>query len=287
MKGLIEQYLATYALKVNPMTASRAADMLGAFAGALCKEGHSLTREDLIAWRLHLVRRGLKAYTIQGYTGMVRGFVFWLYREGYLLVNPYPKEWDEHRAHPALRCAPSERRTQALLERVLEKSLCPIRDRAILELAYSSGLRRAELCALSLRDLRGDWILVRGKGGHERVVPLGATAKAWLMQYLATERRRKAERFNLHEEALFLSWQGKRLGLLSYSYLVQRHRGKENPITLHGFRHACASHMLARGASVVVLQKLLGHRKLSTTQIYTQVETESLKAVLERCHPRG
>ena len=287
MKGLIEHYLAVYALKVNLVTASRTADTLRTFAGALGKEGHVLTRQDLIAWRLHLVRRGLKAYTIRGYTSMVRGFVFWLYREGYLLVNPYPKEWDEARATPAIRRAPSERKTQALLERVLEKSLCPIRDRAILELAYSSGLRRGELCALSLRDVRGDWILVRGKGGHERVVPLGATAKGWLMQYLATERRRKAERFNPHEDALFLSWHGKRLGIQSYSYLVQRHRGRESPITLHGFRHACASHMLARGASVVVLQKLLGHRKLSTTQIYTQVETESLKAVLERCHPRG
>ncbi len=291
MNNLIAQYLSAYAVKVNRATAARAGDRLRALARRLAKgglaEGNAITREHLLAWRLQFVRRGLKPYTVQGYVSTVRGFLFWLYREGYLLVNPYPKEWDENRARPSIRRAPSEGKTRAMLERISEKSLCPLRDRAILELAYSSGLRRGELHALSLRDLRGDWLTVRGKGGSERVVPLGATAKAWLVRYLATERTRKAKRFNPHEDALFLSWQGKRLGLQSYSYLVSRHRDPKSDITLHGFRHACATHMLARGASVVVLQKLLGHRKLSTTQIYAQVETESLKRVLDKCHPRG
>jgi integrase/recombinase XerD len=291
VKHLIEQYLSVYALKVNGTSAARAGDRLRAFARTLAKqglsEGSAITREHLLAWRLPFTRRGLKPYTIQGYTAPVRGFLFWMYREGYLLVNPYPKEWDENRAHARIRRAPSEGRARAMLERISEKSLSPVRDRAILELAYSSGLRRGELHGLNLRDLRGDWLTVRGKGGHERMVPLGAAAKAWLVQYIATERTRKVKRFNPHEDALFLSYQGKRLGSQSYSYLVSRNREKGDDITLHSFRHACATHMLARGANIVVLQKLLGHRKLSTTQVYTHVETESLKKVLDKCHPRG
>jgi site-specific recombinase XerD len=285
MKARVEEYLSVYGLKVKPRTAARAGDQLRAFASTL--DGDTVRREHLQAWRQQLEKRGLKAYTLQGYLGPLRGFLAWLYGEGYLLVNPYPKEWDERRARPGLRQVPSVKRMRALLDHISEASFCPVRDRTIVELVYSAGLRRAELAALNLQDLRGDWLFVRGKGGAERVVPLGSKAKAWLTQYLATERLQKALRFNPHEEALFLSWQGKRLGVQAYSYLVQRHRGRENPVPLHGLRHACASHMLAKGASIAVLQRLLGHRRLSTTQIYTQVETDSLQAVLKKYHPRG
>jgi integrase/recombinase XerD len=291
MEDLIEAYYKAHSLTVQADTAARARLDLGNFARSLARQGlteiGSLTREHLEAWREGLLRRGIKSITFVGYKATVRRFLRWMYHEGYLIVNPYPEEWDQGRREIPYRRAPSEDEAKYMLERIAERSHCPLRDRAILELAYGSGLRRAELHRLNLADLRGDWIWVRGKGGAERLVPLGAEAKAHLKRYIATERMRKVERYNPHEEALFVSWLGARLGIQSYSYLVSRHRGEGNDITLHSFRHACATHMLARGARVGLLQKLLGHRKLSTTQIYAQVNTESLKAVLDEYHPRG
>lgn len=290
MDEWLNQYLFYFSRRVRPSTTARVEVLLRAFlrelGGQGLSESSSITRVHLETWRLRLVRRGLKPYTIEGYVSAVRGFLAWMYLSGYLLVNPYPDEWDDRRARGGIRSAPGERQARAMLERISERSLRPVRDRAILELAYASGLRRGELQALNLHDLRGDWLSVRGKGGSERVVPLGGKAKAWLRQYLGTERLSIVQRKNPHEEALFLTEEGKRLGLSSFSYLVSRHREKESRITLHSFRHACATHMLARGASIVVLQKLLGHQKLSTTQIYTQVEIKSIKRVLDQCHPR-
>jgi len=290
MDERLRVYLLSFNGRSSPSTASRASYQLRAFCGFLKSLGtfslSEIGREQLAHWVKSLCARGLRPLTLRSYQGVVYGFIAWLHREGYLLVNPWPEEWKPRRLAHLPRHVPSEKGAVKILERVAEESRCPLRDRALLELCYSSGLRRGELWRLSVSDIRGDFLRVLGKGNKERLVPLGGKAKAALWQYIRTERQRKVDRFNPAEEALFVSWNGGRLGLASYSYVVSRHRGGSK-ITLHSFRHACATHMLKNGASIRVIQKLLGHRRLSTTQIYTQVDTMDLRRVLENHHPRG
>jgi site-specific recombinase XerD len=165
--------------------------------------------------------------------------------------------------------------------------LYPGRNRAILELCYGSGLRRGELHGLNMADVHDSWLRVIGKGNRERMVPLGSKAKMWLNVYIRKERTLLTGKNNPLEEALFLNRFGNRLGLQMYSYIVTYKRPKDAKWTLHSFRHACATHMLENGASIRVIQKMLGHKKLSSTQVYTRVEVSSLKEVLKKYHPRG
>ena len=283
-------YLAALQARVLPETAARVGHQLRGFLRFLTSSSifslSEIGSESISHWIQSLRARGIKPITLRGYVGPVQGFLGFLYREGYLLVNPWPAEWRMKRVAYLPRQVPSEKAAAQMLERALTESGCPLRDRALLELAYGSGLRRGELWRLNVSDIRGDFLRVLGKGNRERLVPLGGRAKAALWHYIRTERQRKVERFNPAEEALFISWLGRRLALQSYSYVVSRHRGKSK-ITLHSFRHACATHMLKNGASIRVIQKLLGHRRLSTTQIYTRLDMIDLRKVLEKHHPRG
>jgi site-specific recombinase XerD len=152
-----------------------------------------------------------------------------------------------------------------------------LRNRALLELVYSAGLRSAEAVALDRGDIdfEQELVRVRGKGGKERVVPLGEEAAAWLARYLREARPGLARRA---EEALFLSVRGRRLDTSALRRLV-RHP--------HRLRHAFATHLLEGGADLRVIQELLGHSSLSTTQIYSHVDARRLRRVYDRAHPRS
>lgn len=164
-------------------------------------------------------------------------------------------------------------------------------DRAVLEVLYGSGVRVSELCGLDLADVRidgsGGELRVLGKGRKERVVPLGAPAaeaiRAWL-----DERARRAASGPSHETALFLAPRGGRLGVRAVQRLVQRRgalgagRADLHP---HALRHTCATHMLDGGADLRVIQEMLGHASLSTTQRYTHVSIEHLVRAYDRAHP--
>ncbi len=288
MDEMVAAYLSFFKGQVAASTALRVRYQLRAFVNFIKSKGVSLTeigRDTIALWLKTLRARGHKPCTVQSEMLVVHWFLRWLYREGYLLVNPWPEGWEQKRLY-TLRHVPTEKAAAKMIERVAENSFCPLRDRSILELAYGCGLRRAELWRLNVSDIRGDFLRVLGKGNKERLVPLGGKAKAVLWQYIRTERQRKLARHNPAEEALFISWWGKRLGWSSYSYVVTRHRGASK-ITLHSFRHACATHMLKNGASIRVIQKLLGHTRLDTTQIYARLDNTDLRKVLENHHPRG
>jgi integrase/recombinase XerC len=167
------------------------------------------------------------------------------------------------------------------------------RDRAILELFYASGLRIGELVALSVPDLdlRERQVRVRGKGRRERIVPVGRKALEALSAYLhlrgALVSGAPAPR---EVEALFLSRRGDRLTARSVSRVVLRHlmaSGLGKKITPHGLRHSFATHLLDGGADLRVIQELLGHARLSTTQRYTHVGLDRLMEVYDRAHPRA
>jgi site-specific recombinase XerD len=173
--------------------------------------------------------------------------------------------------------APKESEIDALLEVAEGKSPLALRNRALLELLYSAGLRSAEAVDLDLADLdfEREALHVRGKGDKERVVPLGEEAAHHLARYLRDARPKLAQGAS---DALFLSVRGRRLDTSTVRRLV-RHP--------HRLRHAFATHLLEGGADLRTIQELLGHASLSTTQIYSHVDAKRLRRVYDRAHPRS
>jgi site-specific recombinase XerD len=176
-----------------------------------------------------------------------------------------------------------------LLGRAGRWSLTAERDRAILEVLYGSGLRRSECAQLDLGDLDlgQETLWVRcGKGRKGRVVPLTGRAIGALGAYLRENRPSLA--LDPRERGLFLSERaGRRLTDSGLAKVVRREALAAGiPVSAHGLRHACATHLLQGGADVRLIQKLLGHAKLATTSLYTRVDTSDLAAMLRRCHPR-
>jgi integrase/recombinase XerD len=166
-----------------------------------------------------------------------------------------------------------------------------LRDRAMLELMYAAGLRVSELVDLPATavNLRQGVLRVTGKGGKERLVPLGEVAQDWLERYIATARPALAGRRAL--AGLFLTAQGAAPSRQQFWHLVKRYAAvagiEPRRISPHGLRHSFATHLLNHGADLRALQMLLGHSSLSTTQIYTFVAREQLKQLHARHHPRG
>jgi integrase/recombinase XerD len=170
------------------------------------------------------------------------------------------------------------------------------RDRAILETLYAAGLRISELVGLELGDLdlRDGIVRVLGKGNKERVVPVGRTAQAALDDYLRHGRpeleRRVSTRTKRAGDAVFLNARGGRLTRQG-AWLIVRAAGDRaglgGRLFPHVLRHSCATHMLDHGADIRVVQELLGHASLSTTQVYTRVSPERLRAVYDLAHPRA
>jgi site-specific recombinase XerD len=173
--------------------------------------------------------------------------------------------------------APKHAEIEALLEVVEGDSALALRNRALLELLYSAGLRSAEAVSLDLGDVDFDRevVHVRGKGGKERVVPLGEEAALHVARYLQLGRPALATRAN---DAMFLSVRGRRLDTSTVRRLL-RHP--------HRLRHSFATHLLEGGADLRVIQELLGHASLSTTQIYSHVDARRLRRVYDRSHPRS
>ena len=161
------------------------------------------------------------------------------------------------------------------------------RDRAILELLYGSGLRVAELCSLDVDDvdLTHGTVQVTGKGRKQRRVPIGGPAKDALLAYI----RQGRQALWMEGHALFINKRGKRLGPRSVRTMINRYLDAEGDphISPHTLRHSFATHLLDGGADLRAVQELLGHESLATTQIYTHVSSERLRAVYEQSHPRA
>ncbi len=162
------------------------------------------------------------------------------------------------------------------------------RDRALLEVAYSSGLRVSELTGLNRGDVdRGARLLrVRGKGRRERIVPIGVSALGALDAYLASDRRTAGR----GDEPVFLGARGVRLSNRTVQRVVRLRLGQVAAglgVTPHALRHSFASHLLDRGADLRAIQELLGHRSLTSTQVYTHVSTARLRKAYQQAHPRA
>jgi integrase/recombinase XerC len=238
------------------------------------------------AWVAALHRGGLGGRSIQRKLSAARSFYRFLLREGLAARNPAigiatPKS--PRRLPEAL--SPDE---AARLVTVAGDDMLAVRDRAILELFYSSGLRLAELVALNLEDLdlREGSARVTGKGRKERLVPVGAPARAALADWLA----RRAALVVPEQRAVFVSLRGRRIGARTVETRVReraRRQGIGQPVHPHMLRHSFASHLLESSGDLRAVQELLGHANLSTTQIYTHLDFQRLAKVYDAAHPRA
>jgi integrase/recombinase XerD len=218
----------------------------------------------------------------------VQGLFSWLTRENHLLYNP-ASELElplKRKRLPLAGLTPEE--VEAILNEADPSTAEGLRDRAMLELIYSTALRRTEVANLTRFDvdMTHQLLYVRqGKGGRDRVVPIGARAVAWLDKYLLESRPKLVP---LDDSYLFVTDYGERTKPDYVAGRVRRYMafaGIDKPGATHLFRHACATHMLEGGADIRFIQALLGHANLETTQIYTHVSIEKLKAVHAATHP--
>jgi integrase/recombinase XerD len=219
----------------------------------------------------------------------LRTFFRYLKKAGRLLGNPALELENCRKTRRLPKNILSVPEVARLLAVVPRHSPSGLRDLAVMELLYSTGVRRAELLGLNLPDVRlGEELLhVLGKGGRERVVPLGKAAAEALRRYL-NESRPVLVKGEHH--ALFVSAQhGGRLSVDEIVPAIRNYAKKariKKKVSLHLFRHTCATHLLRGGADLRCIQTLLGHADLGTTAIYTRVDLSDLKKTMKRCHPR-
>ncbi|MDH4569225.1 site-specific tyrosine recombinase XerD [Pseudomonas sp. BN414] len=252
---------------------------------ALDKAGRDLILDHL-AWRLE---QGYKARSTARFLSGLRGFYRFLLRENLILEDP-TLQVDLPQLGRPLPKSLSEADVEALLEAPELDDPIGMRDRAMLEVLYACGLRVTELVSLTLEqvNLRQGVLKVFGKGSKERLVPLGEEAIAWIERY-----QREARPFLLDgkpSDVLFPSLRGDQMTRQTFWHRIKHHArvasiGKS--LSPHTLRHAFATHLLNHGADLRVVQMLLGHSDLSTTQIYTHIARARLQELHARHHPRG
>jgi integrase/recombinase XerD len=256
----------------------------------LTKRSRSITNASADDYRAYLqdqTRRGRATRTVARRLAAIRVFLRFRASEGHDVTNIL-QQLERPKPERALPKVLSRDQVRRLIASPDPKSPLFQRDVAILELLYASGLRASELCGMKLRDanLQVGCVRVLGKGRKERVVPLGNAASEAIRRYLDESRPKLDAR---RSDILFLSRTGKPLDRIALWMLVEKHgrrSGLLKEISPHVLRHCFASHLVSGGADLRVVQELLGHADISTTQIYTHVDSERLKQIHQKFHPR-
>jgi integrase/recombinase XerD len=249
----------------------------------------ALQQADLAAFIGELRGQGLAPRSVARAVHAIHGLYRFAVREGRLEGDPM----ENLRAPRAFKALPrylSGTQVEALLRAPDTATALGVRDRAMLEVLYATGLRVSELIGLRAGDLDMQVGVVTcfGKGSKERLVPLGEVARSWVSRYLAEARPLLAGA--RPAPFLFLSRRGGRLSRMGVWRIVRRHAvtaGVERILTPHVMRHSFATHLLEGGADLRAVQAMLGHADISTTQIYTHVTRERLRQVYDRFHPRA
>ncbi|MGB2756347.1 MAG: site-specific tyrosine recombinase [Acidimicrobiia bacterium] len=229
------------------------------------------------------------AASIARATAAIRGWHRFLSAEGHA-VDP-TANIEAPRVPGGFPKALTEPEIESLIDSIVGDDAGTIRDRAMMETMYAAGLRISELTALDVRDLDLDASVLRvfGKGSKERVVPIGRRARGAIVEYLERGRPRLHGKVRA-TDAVFLNTRGGRLTRQGCYTIIVKYGdrvGLHGRLSPHVLRHSCATHMLEHGADIRIVQELLGHASISTTQVYTKVSPDRLRSVYDQAHPRS
>ena len=252
----------------------------------------SIARDDILDYLEDCSENGLESASLARRLVSIKVFFRYLFQEK-MIPNDITDIMDSPKLWRLLPEFLSVKEVSALLEAYSNKSrdLLIIRNRTILEIMYASGLRVSETVNLKLNNLRFDEALIRvtGKGNKDRIVPLGIPAQRILLRYIEKVRPYLLKE-NEEESYVFLSNNGKKLTRKRIWDIVKeagKLAGIKKNIHPHTIRHSFASHLLANGADLRIIQEMLGHADISTTQIYTHIENDRLKTIFKQFHPRS
>ncbi len=259
----------------------------------LVKNKHSsVTRADRSSLQAYLgarLEQGQSPRSTARFMSCVRGFYHYLLREGRITVDP-TLDVDSPKLGRPLPKSLSEKEVDLLLEMPNLDDALEFRDRTMLEMLYACGLRVTELTSLQLVQVSLNQGVVRvfGKGSKERLVPMGEEALMWLQRYLAGPRAELLK--DIPCDVVFPSRRGREMTRQTFWYRIKiyaQRAGIKKNLSPHTLRHAFATHLLNHGADLRVVQMLLGHSDLSTTQIYTHVAQQRMQELHAQHHPRG
>jgi integrase/recombinase XerD len=279
-RGLSKNTLASYGTDLRQL------DEFLSRRNVAIESAQALHLMDFLADRS---KSGIKPRSLARHLSSIKGFYQYMVRDHQLQVNPAALIDAPKQGRPLPKSL-TERDVEALLAAPNVNTDLGLRDRAMLELLYACGLRVSELCELDVSQVNvsAGVVKVFGKGSKERLVPLGEEAQTWLQKYI-----KKARPQLLKVKAsgvLFPSNRGQHMTRQTFWHRIKRHgvaAGIDKALSPHVIRHAFATHLLNHGADLRVIQMLLGHSDLSTTQIYTHVATQRLQKLHSQHHPRG
>lgn len=291
IERFLEALWAERGLSDHTLSAYRS-DLAG-FARTLTGQGGTLFgagRDDVQDYLARRLSGGGSPRTVARVLSALRRFYRYQVREGRVAEDPTAQVEPPRLGRP-LPDALSEAEVESLLRAPVVDEPEGLRDRAMLELLYATGLRVSELVNLAegQLNLRYGVVRVLGKGSKERLVPLGEEASRWVERYLA-KARGELMRGHPPSRALFVTRRGGPMTRQAFWHLIRRHArsaGIAKHLSPHTLRHAFATHLLNHGADLRVVQMLLGHSDLSTTQIYTHVANARLRTLHAQHHPRG
>ncbi|MBI1988085.1 MAG: site-specific tyrosine recombinase XerD [Nitrospinae bacterium] len=260
----------------------------GGWGGDL-EELKRLGRPEILDYLSQLRQRGLSQASLASHLAALRAFFRFLVAEGHLSQDP-TADLESPGLERRLPKVLNGEEVEALLDQPDPRTPLGQRDAAMLELMYATGLRVSELISLTLNDLNleAGYLKSRGKGGKERLVPLGELASQKAREYVDGARSQWAR--DQDHYRLFLNRSGKGLTRQGFWKLIKgyaRKAGIEGEISPHSLRHSFATHLLEGGADLRSVQQMLGHADISTTQIYTRVRKERLRALYNKYHPRA
>lgn len=249
-----------------------------------------ITPKDVSAFVQLLNSLGLSPKSISRNLSAIRTFHKYLLNED-ILENDPAENIDLPKLPKTLPSVLEIAEVEKILEQPDTLDHLGIRDRAMLELLYACGLRVSELLSLKQNDIRTDagFLRVFGKGSKERMVPVGEEAMNWILVYQEKVRPHLLGK-QTSDDVLFLNTKGKKMSRMGFWKILRRYTEMaeiKKEVTPHTFRHSFATHLLEGGADLRVVQELLGHSDISTTQIYTHIDREYLKEVHKTFHPRG
>ena len=295
MNALVTQFIDYLLLErgLSENTRKAYAGDLASFWGFLQDQGvrsfNDVSRKHALEYLMAQKKRGLNVNSISRRLVAIKMFFKYLLQEG-LLDHNVVDAMDSPKVWKVLPTVLSTREVEGLLDAPIGEDRASLRDKAMLELMYATGLRATELATLKLDDLHFDsgYLRCQGKGSKVRIVPFGSKARASLTRYLGEARGLLAKIGTGRE--VFLTYRGKpfsRKGIWKMIKRYAKRAGIRKEVSPHTLRHSFASHLLANGAPLRVIQEMLGHADIGTTQIYTHVDQGRLRSVHAQFHPRA